>query len=188
MWNCGSAAYSHPSGWPEKLSSCSLAAEICPNPVKSTDIQAWKWLDIIHEETGELQEGGILSQSRLRTCCACSLPRLQRWVTQSIKQFLIWLLIKPLGVCCNFFTLTLTQRVLVWFGPTIKSSAWSIHLYIIQDWDLKKNNHVISEWKMRCFLTPHGVLGKLTAIKFKLFSTLDALSSKAHREDFSSQL
>lgn len=56
------------------------------------------------------------------------------------------------------------------------SALWScherraspVHLYTGQR--LKK--YAGSEWKTRCFLTPHGVSGKLTAIKFKLFSTV----------------
>ncbi len=37
----------------EKLSSCNLAAITRPNPVKSTDIGAWKLLDLIHERGWE---------------------------------------------------------------------------------------------------------------------------------------
>jgi len=50
MPNCGSTARSHTlQVGLKKLSSCSLAAITHLNPVKSTDIGAWKLLDITHK-------------------------------------------------------------------------------------------------------------------------------------------
>lgn len=67
----------------EKLSSCNLAAKTHPNPVKSTDIGAWKLLDIIHKRRWETPTGRHFITVEAQDLLWLFSSKARRGVTQS---------------------------------------------------------------------------------------------------------